>query len=190
MRNLMSIIKIEVSIPEAVTALKRFKNDRIKALEELSNAYKIAVENCLNDLLNTEMALFLGRPDQSENKRNGYKERYYTFKGIGTLQVRMPQARNKGFESNVVPKHERIDPRLKEDIAVLHLAGLSTRTIAMVSKRLLDVTVSKDTVTESLSQVSERACEWLRRPLNDDYWALSTKIAPSTCAAPVIIFLM
>ena len=172
MRNFMSIIKIEVSIPEAISALKRFKNDRVKALEELSTAYKTSVENCLNDLLKAEMSLFLGQPEQSDNKRNGYKERSYTFKGIGTVQVRMPQARNGGFESQVVPKHERIDPRLKEDVAVLHLAGLSTRTIAMVSKRLLNVEVSKDLVTGSLTLISEKASQWLKRPLTDEYWAL------------------
>ena len=82
-------------------------------------------------------------------KRNGYKKRNYTFKGIGTRQVRMPQVRNTGFESTVVPKHERIDHRLKEDIAVLHLTGLSTRTIAIVSKRMLDIEVSKDTLQYS-----------------------------------------
>ena len=128
MRKIVSIIKVEISIPEAVNALKRIKENRIKAFDDLSHEIKSAVSTYINELLQTEMALFLGQPDQTDNKRNGYKERNYTFKGIGTVRIRMPQARKKGFESALVPKCERVDPRLKEDIAILSLAGLSTRT--------------------------------------------------------------
>lgn len=172
MRKIVSIIKVEISIPEAVNALKRIRDNRIKAFDELSNEVKSAVSTYINELLQTEMELFLGQPDQADNKRNGYKEREYTFKGIGTVRIRMPQARKKGFESALVPKSERIDPRLKEDIAILSLAGLSTRTLSMLSNRLLNVEVSKDTVAASLELVSEKACQWLIRPLQDEYWAL------------------
>jgi transposase-like protein len=42
----------------------------------------------------------------------------------------------------------------------------------MVSRRLLGVEVSTDTVTKSLDVVEGRALEWLERPLEKKYWAL------------------
>jgi putative transposase len=84
----------------------------------------------------------------------------------------MPVDRKRHFESAIVPHHEQIDPRLKEDMAVLHLAGLSTRTLAMISKRLLGVEVSGHTVSQSLDQIKARALEWLTRPISEEYWAL------------------
>jgi transposase-like protein len=85
----------------------------------------------------------------------------------------MPVDRRREFESAVVPASEQIDPRLKEDMAVMHLAGLSTRTLAMVSRRILGVEVSRDTVSSSLSSVEEKALGFLTRDLSGKkYWAL------------------
>lgn len=57
-------------------------------------------------------------------------------------------------------------------MAVLHLAGLSTRTMAMVSKRVLGIDVSTNTVSESLGAIEEKALEFLTRPIDKRYWAL------------------
>jgi putative transposase len=119
-----------------------------------------------------EMAVFLGKPEQVDNKRNGFKVRDYTLKNIGTVRFKMPCDRKSEFQSALVPKSERIDPRLKEDMGVLHLAGLSTRTLSMMSKRLLGVELSADSVTKSLDSLIPKAQEWLVRPIEDEYWAL------------------
>jgi len=169
----MGIIKIEVSLPEAVRAIEEFRRNRIRALETIGHEVTSAVSSAVNHLLQTEMTLFLGRPDQSDNKRNGFHEREYALKGVGCLRVRMPVDRKRRFESVVVPEREQIDPRLKQDMAVMHLAGLSTRTLAMVSKRILGVEVSSSTVSASLSTVEEKALSFLTRDLSGKkYWAL------------------
>lgn len=172
MKNAMAIIKVEISIPEAVSVIRKFKENRVSAFEDLSSSIKSSISNAINDLLKAEMTLFLGEDNQKTNKRNGYKIRTYTIKGIGTIEVRVPQARQGGFNSVIIPKGERIDPRLKEDMAVLSLAGLSTRTLAMISKRILGIEVGKDTISNSMNLLSEKACSWLTRPLTDEYWAL------------------
>jgi putative transposase len=169
----MGIIKVEVSVPEAVEALDRFRRNRIQALESIGHEVKTAVATAINHLLHTEMTLFLGRADQRGNKRNGYHEREYALKGVGCVRIRMPEDRKGAFESAVVPKGEQIDPRLKQDMAVMHLAGLSTRTLAMVSKRILGVDVSPATVSASLSTVEDKARGFLTRDLSGKkYWAL------------------
>jgi putative transposase len=168
----MSIIKLEVKISEIRKALEGFRDNRKKALESLSNEIKIMISDTFNQLLNAELQIFLGKPEESDNKRNGFREREYNLKGLGTIRIKMPRDRKGRFESAVIPSHERTDPRVKAEMAVLHLAGLSTRTLSMISKRLLGVEVSRNTVNESLSLVKVEAEKWLTRPLSKKYWAI------------------
>ena len=95
----MGIVKIEISVPEGVKALSKFKKNRLKAFEEITSEVKESVSKAIGQLLNTEMTLFLGEKDQSDNKKNGYKERDYTLKGVGTIRVKMPQDRKARFKS-------------------------------------------------------------------------------------------
>jgi hypothetical protein len=73
----MGIIKLEVSLPEAVQAIEEFRRHRIKAFDAIATEVKAAVSSALNQLLHSEMTVFLGKPEQSGNKRNGYQEREY-----------------------------------------------------------------------------------------------------------------
>jgi len=61
----MGIVKVEIKIPELVQALEIFKENRVTALEALSNEIRSGVSDFFNSLLQTEMDLFLGRTDQS-----------------------------------------------------------------------------------------------------------------------------
>lgn len=168
----MGIVKVEVKVPELTKALEEFKSNRMKTLELLSQEVKLSVSNLFNQLLNAEMTLFLGEADQRDNKRNGFDDREYALKGIGCLRLRVPVDRKRRFESSVVPAREQMDPRLKEDLAVLHLAGISTRTLAMISRRVLGLEVSKQTVSNSLGLIENKALEWLERPIDQEFWAL------------------
>ena len=168
----MGIIKIEVKVPELVQALEMFKENRVAALESLTTDIREGVSGFFNSLLQTEMEIFLGRPDQKLNKRNGYQVREYALKGVGCVRVRHPVDRKREFKSSVLPSREQIDPRVREDIAVLHLAGISNRVMAMISKRILGVEVSTDTVTKSLDVIEDKALSWLERSLEGKYWAL------------------
>lgn len=168
----MGIIKVEVNIAELTTAVEAFKANRLRALESFTLEVRSAVADAVNRLLHAEMALFLGSTDGEGNKRNGYEEKEYALKGVGAIRIRMPVDRKSRFSSAIIPKHERVDPRLKEDMAVLHLAGLSTRTMSLMSKRLLGVEVSPTTVSESLDLIADRATKWLERPITRPYWAL------------------
>jgi len=167
-----AFIRVEVSMPAARTALTAFAADRVKALETLTHNLRDSVAGALSDLLNAEMTLFLGQPEQADNKRNGVREREYFLKGVGSLRIQLPRDRKGEFESVIVPASERIDPRTKQDLALLHLAGLSNRTLAMISQRLLGIEVSKTTVSESLEVMKAEAQKWLVRPIEKKYWAL------------------
>jgi putative transposase len=169
----MGIIKIEVSLPEAVRAIEEFRHNRVRAFEAIAHEVRGAVGGAINQLLATEMTVFLGKPDQVSNKRNGYEDREYALKGIGAIRLRMPIDRRRQFKSEIIRPNEQMDPRLKEDMAVLHLAGLSKRTMAMMSKRVLGVEVSTQTVSNSLELIKPKALAFLERDLSDrKFWAL------------------
>lgn len=125
----MGIIKLEISLEEASKTIENFKTNRLKAFEQLHQQAKEITRNFINKLLHSEMTLFLGEPTQVNNKRNGYYERDYTLKGLGTIRIKMPIDRKREFDSQIIPKNEQIDPSIKKDLALLHLAGLSTRNL-------------------------------------------------------------
>ncbi len=168
----MGIIKVEIKIPELVKAVDIFRNNNQKLFELITTEIKSSVSNTMNQLLQAEFDLFLGSADQSTNKKNGFYEREFAIKNVGCVRLRIPRDRNKKFNSLIIPKNEQIDSRIKEDLAVLHLAGISNRTLAMVSKRILGVEVGKDTVHKSLAVVEEKALKWLERDLTKKYWCL------------------
>lgn len=168
----MGIIKLEVKLPELNTALEAFKQNRLKAFEIIATEVRSVVSSTINQLLHAEMTLFLGKPDQMGNKRNGYYEREYALKGVGCIRIRLPIDRKREFKSVIIPTNEPVDPRLKEDLAVLHLSGISTRTLRLISKRILGVELSSDPVSKSLEVIEEKALDWLERPLKEEYWAL------------------
>lgn len=168
----MGIIKVEVKIPELVKAVKVFKEDNKKLFEIISSEIKSSITNTFNQLLQAEMDLFLGEADQSTNKRNGFYEREFAIKGVGCIRLRMPRDRNKKFNSSIVPKNEQLDHRLKEDLALLHLAGISNRTVALISRRILGIEVSAQTVHNSLELIEDKALNWLERDITKKYWCL------------------
>lgn len=169
----MSIIKVEIRLQEIPKALRLFKESRKKALDLFADEIRSAVSHGFNQLLNAEIDVFLGSPGQADNKRNGYHpERDYVLKGVGAIRVRLPKDRLGKYNSSVIPSKERIDPRIKAEMALLQLAGLSSRTLAMVSKRLLGVSVGKDSANDTLGLVAEDAKRWLERPIDGKYWAL------------------
>jgi transposase-like protein len=126
----------------------------------------------LEQVMEAEVALFLGQEAEVGNKRNGYRVRSFGLKGVGTLQVRVPRDRAGRFESRVVPPSRRYDAALEKDIALLNLAGLSTRMLSHVSARVLGVKVSAQEVSNALHTLVPAAkcyrASWLRdrRPLS------------------------
>lgn len=172
MRIDMSIAKFEFSFPELKKAVEAFQKDRIKAFDQMIDGAKNAISSSINQVLNAEIEIFLGTPGQEGNKKNGYSERNYALKGVGTLRVKVPIDRKNLFKSVIIPKHQRIDPRFTEDLAALSLAGLSTRTLSLISQRILGIDVSHMTVANSLPAVSEEAEKWLSRPIKGKHWAL------------------
>jgi transposase-like protein len=75
----MSILKVEFSVPDLRKAVAAFTENRLKAFDGLVSDFREVVSTPVNQLLNAELDLFLGEPSQSDNKKNGFKERDYVL---------------------------------------------------------------------------------------------------------------
>ena len=104
----MGIIKVEVNLPELRETFTKLTKQRRELFEVLTVELKSAASFAINELMNAEMTVFLGKPDQAGNKRNGYKTKDYSLKGIGGIQVRVPQDRRNCFEYAEIWKCSRI----------------------------------------------------------------------------------
>lgn len=54
-------------------------------------------------------------------------DRTFCIKGIGNVEVRVPRDRDGDFQSQVLPRAQRYDGRITEDIAAMYLTGISTK---------------------------------------------------------------
>lgn len=161
-KNLMEIV---VKVHDVVDLVKRFETSPAAAMREVIEHVRHGTREVLERLLDAEIALFLGNSVEAGNKRNGYATRSFVLKGIGAVQVRVPRDRAGRFESKIVPSGRRYDEALEKDLALLHLAGLSTRTLSQVSRSVLGLNVSAQEVSNSLKTILPAAKAFLERDL-------------------------
>jgi transposase-like protein len=81
--------------------------------------------------------------------------------------VRVPRDRRGKFKSSVVPPKRHYDKLIEQDLALLHLAGLSTRTLSQLSHKIIGVRVSHTEVSNSLHTLIPGARKFLERSLRD-----------------------
>jgi putative transposase len=164
------LMKIVVRIADVVALAKRFEESPATAMKEVVEQMREGVRETLEHIMRAELELFLGRDCEKRNKRNGFVSRTFGIKGIGTLQLRVPRDRAGRFSSNIIPAHRRYDAATERDLALLNLAGLSTRMLAAMSTSLLGIRVSSKEVSNALHQIVPSAKAFLSRPLGDRKW--------------------
>lgn len=163
-------MKIVVRVADVVGLARRFEESPTLAMREVVGHMRAAVAETLEQVMKAEIDLFLGREEQISNKRNGYASRTFGIKGVGTIRLRVPRDRDGQFSSNVVRGSRRYDEATERDIALLNLAGLSTRTLAQLSSSLLGVRVSAQEVSNALHTIVPAAKAFLGRRLDARKW--------------------
>ena len=165
-----SLMKIALKVQDVVALAKRFEAAPVDAWREVVEQARDAVIATLEQVMNAELELFLGQEPKGANKRNGFTTRTYAVKGLGALRVRVPRDRAGKFESKVVPPSRHYDEATERDLALLHLAGLSTRMLSQVSGRVLGIRVSAQEVSNALKTIVPAAKKFLERPLGGGRW--------------------
>lgn len=159
------LMKIVVKVRDAVGLARRFESSPREALREVVERIRDGVRYSLEEVMDAEIELFLGQPAEKANKRNGYVTRTFGVKGLGAIQLRVPRDRAGRYDSSIVPAGRHYDEATERDLALLHLAGLSTRMLSHLSGQILGVKVSHTQVTRSLKTMVPAAKRFLERPL-------------------------
>lgn len=163
-------MKLVVRLGDVVGLVRRFEASPAQAMREVVVQAREAIRETLEQVMDAEVTLFLGQPAEAGNKRNGYVTRSFGIKGVGTVSLRVPRDRKGHFESAVVPASRRYDEATEKDMALLNLAGLSTRTLAQISHEVLGVRVSAQEVSSSMRALLPAARRFLDRPLGGRRW--------------------
>jgi len=126
-------------------------------------------------LMDSELTYFLGRERYERsggksNHRNGSYPRRFTLKGIGEVGVKVPRDRKGGFNTQVIPRSIQYENSIREDLCVLFLAGVSTRTLSMMSERLIGRSISATEVSEASKELTRAVEAWRERNLSEEQY--------------------
>ena len=164
-------MKVEISVAEMVQIYKEIQEQPEKILEMVKADMPQAVGGYLSEIMRLELTKYLGRQpyervDEQTDHRNGSYPRCFTLKGIGEVPVQVPRDRNGEYKTQVIPKSKRYEDELRQDIAMMFLSGVSTRTLAMISQRLIGHKISAGEVSRCSRELVEAIENWRNRNLS------------------------
>ncbi len=165
-----ALMQILVKVSDVVALARRFRETPATAMTEVVAQMRSAFADTLERVMEAEIDLHLGEEADPSNKRNGYRSRTFTVKGIGAVTLRVPRDRKGTYDSRIVPASRRYDAEIERDMAILHLAGISTRMLAILSGRALGMRVSSTEVSNALKTLIPAARRFLERRLDGRRW--------------------
>ena len=164
-------MELKMSVSEAVELIKEVKNVPAKILEYIGMNIQKEVGTFITNLMEQELTHHVGREKYKRKEgttdyRNGGYARTFCIKGIGDVGVRVPRDRDGDFHTQVLPRCKRYDERITEDIAAMYLTGISTRTLSLLSKRLIGRSLSPTEVSNASTEMKQAIERWRTRDLS------------------------
>ena len=164
-------MKMEITVAEALEMINEIRKQPDNLFEMIRADVKQSVSRYISELMDIELTDFLGRQRYQRiagksNHRNGSYPRKYTLKGIGEVAVRIPRDRKGEFETQVIPRSKQYEDALREDICVMFLSGVSTRTLSLVSDKLIGRKISPTEVSKASKQLTTAVESWRQRDLS------------------------
>jgi len=167
-------MKVEISVPEVLSIFKEIQDRPENLFEMIRAEIRQNVGNYLSSIMDAELTRFLGREryerkmDLPANHRNGSYDRTFTLKGVGEVGVKVPRDREGEFKTSVLPRGKRYEDVIKEELCLMFLTGVSTRSLSMISKKLVGRKLSATEVSEANSQLIEAIERWRDRDLSGE----------------------
>ena len=166
-------MKLEISVPEAVNIFKEIQEQPEQLYEMIRTDIRKTIGQYLSGLMDAELTHFLGRKPYERlegdvNHRNGSYGRNFTLKGIGEVDLQVPRDRRGNFKTHVIPRGKRYEDALRQDLCLMFLTGISTRSLSMISKKLIGRKISAGEVSNVNNELIEEAEKWRTRDLSED----------------------
>lgn len=166
-------MKMEITVAEVIDIINKMRNEPESLPDMIRNNVRETVSEYLSSLMDAEMTHFLGRSryercEGEKNHRNGSYERNYTLKGIGSVNVKVPRDRNGAFKTEVIPRSRQYEDSIREDLSMMFLAGISTRTLSMISEKLIGRKISSGEISKVSKSLESSIEAWRERDLSDE----------------------
>lgn len=168
-------MNLEISLAEMKEILNEIKNKPEGIFKMMRDDIKELIGEYLSSLMKIELSDLLKREPyerkESElkpNYRNGYYGRNFTLKRIGEVSVSVPRDRKGEYQTKVLPRSKRYEKELKADVCLMYLTGTSTRTLSMISERLIGRKLSHTEVSNASKELIEGVERWRNRDLSKE----------------------
>jgi putative transposase len=167
-------MKMEITVAEVRDLINEIRQQPESLFEMIRVNVQETVGQYLSALMDSEITHHLGREryersvSGESNHRNGSYPRNFTLKGIGKVGVKVPRDRKGEFNTQVIPRSIQYENALREDLCSIFLAGVSTRTLSMMSERLIGRSISPTEVSEASKQLAGAVEEWRERDLSEE----------------------
>jgi putative transposase len=164
-------MKMEITVAEVFDLIKQIREQPEGLFEMIRANVKETVGQYLSELMDVELTEFLGREryervEGKTNHRNGSYPRAFTLKGIGEVAVKVPRDRSGEFSTQVIPRSKQYEDQLRQDLCVMFLGGMSTRTLSLISERLIGRRISASEVSKASKELTEAVERWRERDLS------------------------
>lgn len=193
-------MNIVINVPDVRNFIKDIQEKPAKFFQMIRYDVRKSVGRYLTELMKEELTEFLGRKHyqrkgESKNHRNGSYSRSYTLKGIGKVAVKIPRDRKGEFQTKVVPRSQQVEDALVDDLSLMFLTGISTRSLALISKRLLGRSISPSKISSANKELAEAVEQWRERDLSEyrlkylfiDGTCFKMRVAGSVTTVPVLV---
>ncbi len=166
-------MKLKISVPEVVSIFKEIKEQPEQLYEMIRADIRETIGQYLSGLMDAELTHFLGRKRYERrqgdvNHRNDSYDRNFTLKGIGEVDIQVPRDRRGDFKTHVIPRGKRYEDTIRQDLCLLFLTGISTRSLSMISKKLVGRKISAGEVSNVNKELIEAAEKWRTRDLSQE----------------------
>jgi putative transposase len=193
-------MKMEITVAEVTELINEIKEQPASLFEMIRENVQEQVGQYLSALMDSELTQFLGRDryirsEGETNHRNGSYGRKFTLKGIGEVGVQVPRDRNGDFKTQVIPRSKQYEDSLREDLCAMFLAGVSTRTLSLMSERLIGRKISATEVSNASKELTGAVEAWRERDLSEESYKyifvdgtlFSMRIEGSVEKVPVLV---
>jgi putative transposase len=168
-----SAMKLEITVSEVKEIFKTIEKRPEQLFEMIRLDIRETVGEYLTAIMNAELTHFLGRGfyergEDEVNHRNGSYDRNFTLKGVGEVQVKVPRDRQGEFSTQVIPRSKQYEEEISRDLSLLFLTGISTRSLSMISWRLIGRRISPTEVSAANVELTAAVEKWRMRDLSKE----------------------
>ena len=168
------MIELSVNIAEVKGYIKELIEAPGKFFSMIRYNVRESVGQYLSELMEAELTFYIGRERYERrgggevNYRNGGYNRRFTLKGIGEVVVNVPRDRKGKYKTEVLPRSRQYEDQIREDMGLMYLTGVSTRTLSLISHRLLGRSLSHNEVSKANLALTEGVEKWRNRDLSKE----------------------